>query len=81
MNLVIEKIRAHEGLSVEWTKFVEQNLYSNTFSIIEDFVMNNTILPITWEFLHKHGTKEGRNEMMLYAVDLIIEKYDESHSN
>jgi hypothetical protein len=81
MNLVIEKIRAHEGLSVEWTKFVEQNLYSNTFSIIEDFVMNNNILPITWEFLHKHGTKEGRNEMMLYAVDLIIEKYDESHSN
>ncbi len=81
MNLVIEKIRAHEGLSVEWTKFVEQNLYSNTFSIIEDFVMNNNILPITWEFLHKHGTKEGRNEMMLYAVDLIIEKYDESRSN
>lgn len=81
MNLVIEKIRAHEGLSGEWTKFVEQNLYSNTFSIIEDFVMNNNILPITWEFLHKKGTKEGRNEMMLYAIDLIIEKYDESRSN
>lgn len=48
---------------------------------MEDFIMDNPFLPITWEFLHKHGTKEGRNEMMLYAVDLIIEKYDESHSN
>lgn len=81
MNPVLEKIKAHQGLSVEWSKFVEQNLYSNTFSIIEDFVMNNNILPITWEFLHKRGTKEGRDEMMLYAVDLLIEKYDESHSN
>ena len=81
MNAIITKIRNHEGLSQEWTKFVEQNLYSNTFSIMEDFIMNNPIMPITWEFLHKHGTKEGRNEMMLYAVDLIIEKYDESHSN
>ena len=81
MNLVIEKIRAHEGLSGEWSKFVEQNLFTNTFSIIEDFVMQNNILPITWEFLHKKGTKEGRDEMMLYAVDMIIEKYNESHSN
>lgn len=81
MNLVIEKIRTHEGLSREWTKFVEQNLYSKTFSIIEDFILTNSILPITWEFLHKKGTKEGRDEMMLYAVDMIIEKYNESHSN
>lgn len=81
MNKFIEKIKSSELLFEEWSKYVEVHLYDNTFSLLEDFLMNNSIQNTTWEFIHKHGTKEGRDEMLLYCIEILIEKCNETHGS